>query len=126
METKLENVRMLHEAGVVVLAGTDLGNPFLVPGVSLHDELAALVEGVGLSPLEALRAATVDPARVFGMADSLGTVAEGMLADLVLLGSNPLENISNTMSVVGVVLNGRLLDRDALDSLLSGEAAGRP
>ena len=69
----VENVRMLARAGVPVLAGTDVGNPFLVPGISLHDELALLVEDVGLSPLEALQAATIRPAHVFGLADTLGT-----------------------------------------------------
>ncbi len=61
-----QNVRSLHEEGVVILAGTDVGNPFLVPGLSLHGELEWLTEA-GLSPLEALRAATLLPARVFGL-----------------------------------------------------------
>lgn len=112
-----ENTRLLHDDGVRILAGTDIGNPFLVPGPSLHDELALLVNEAGLSPLEALRAATIGPARTFGMADSLGAVAEGRLADLVLLEENPLEDIHATTSIVGVVLNGRYLDRTALDEL---------
>ena len=84
-----ENLRMLHEAHVPILAGTDVGNPFLVPGRSLHEELAKLVELGGLSPLEALQAATLRPAEIFGMADSLGTVEPDKLADLVLLDRNP-------------------------------------
>jgi len=123
---QLENVRMLHEAGVPVLAGTDLGNPFLVPGASLHDELAILVEGAGLTPLEALRSATLHPARVFDMADSLGVLADGMLADIVLLRSNPLDDIRNTTSVEAVVLGGRLFDQQALDGLRAGRSPAHP
>jgi imidazolonepropionase-like amidohydrolase len=111
------NVRILREANVPILAGTDVGNPFLVPGRSLHEELAMLVDA-GLSPLEALQAATSKPAVAFGMRDSLGVVQQGMLADLVLLEANPLEDIHNTQSIAGVVLAGRYLDRAALDALL--------
>lgn len=119
-----KNVALLHGAGVPILAGTDVGNPFLVPGSSLHDELRLLVDEAGLTPLDALRAATVVPARTFGLADSLGTVAEGRLADLVLLRANPLEDVGAVNSIDGVVLNGRYFDRSALDDLLTEAAAG--
>ncbi len=118
------NARMLHEAGVTILAGTDLGNPFLVPGRSLHAELAALVHDAGLSPLEALRSATVNPARTFGLADSLGTISPGMRADLVLLRANPVADIAAVRTVRAVVLAGRFLDRDALDRLVSRQGPG--
>ncbi len=85
---QVENTRLLHEAGVMLLAATDVGIPMLVPGLSLHEELALLVEA-GLTPLEALRTATVNPARVLGMADSLGTIEADKLADLVLLDAEP-------------------------------------
>jgi imidazolonepropionase-like amidohydrolase len=114
----LENVRMLNEAGVVILAGTDVGNPFLVPGSSLHRELVRLTEA-GLSPLQALQAATLGPARVFGLADSLGTVETGALADLVLLEANPLDDISNTQRIRAVVANGRLFRRAELDGFMA-------
>ena len=117
VDNAFENLRMLHDAGVPVLAGTDLGNPFLVPGASLHDELELLVRA-GLSNLEALQAATIAPARTFGLADSLGVVAKGTLADLVLLDRNPLDDIANTRTVRSVVLRGRLLDRAELDRLI--------
>lgn len=118
-----ENLRMLYDAGVPFLAGTDLGNPFLVPGVSLHDELEALVDDLGMSPLDALRAATLEPARVFGLADSLGTVEPGMLADLVLLRANPLTDIRHSRAVAGVVIGGRYFSERGLDSLIASAAA---
>jgi imidazolonepropionase-like amidohydrolase len=122
LDTGRENLRLLHAAGVTILAGTDLGNPYLIPGVSLHDELSLLVEN-GQSPLEALRTATLNPAIVLGLADSLGAVAKGMVADLVFLRANPLENIRNTRSIEAVMVNGRYLDRAALDGLIA--RAGR-
>ena len=115
---RLENVRLLRDARVRILAGTDVGNPLLLPGGSLHQELALLVEA-GLSPLEALQAATLNAARSLDRADSLGTIEPGKLADLVLLDDNPLEDIRNTQKIAAVVLNGRYLDRQALDDLLA-------
>src|SRR4051794_16338345 len=102
-------------------------NPFVFPGFSLHDELALLVEA-GLTPLEALRSATIAPAVFLHATDSLGTIDKGRVADLVLLDANPLADIHNTMRIRAVVLAGRLLERAALDSLLAaakGEAAKR-
>lgn len=119
----LDNLGLLHSAGVRILAGTDLGNPFVVPGASLHDELGFLVRA-GLTPLEALRTATIHPARVFGLADSLGAVAPGMLADLVLLDADPLDDIANARAVAGVVLGGRFLDRAELGRMVAKAVAG--
>jgi hypothetical protein len=116
---ELKNVHLFHEAGVLLLAGTDVGVPFQVPGISLHVELERLVEA-GLSPLEALRTATLNPARVLEMADSLGTIEPGKLADLVLLDANPLEDIRNTQKIRAVVADGRLYRRADLDQLLAG------
>jgi imidazolonepropionase-like amidohydrolase len=118
----LANVRLLHDAGVTILAGTDVGNPFLLPGLSLHREMEQLHEA-GLSPLEALQAATLLPARVFGLSDSLGTIETGKFADLVLLDANPLEDVTNTRRIQAVVVNGRLLRRADLDGLLAQAAA---
>lgn len=114
---ELANIRLLKEAGVVLLAGTDVGVPFQVPGFSLHVELERLI-AAGLTPLGALQAATLNPARVLGMSDSLGTVEAGKLADLVLLDANPLEDIRNTRRIVAVVAAGRLSRRADLDRLL--------
>lgn len=113
-----ENARLLNEAGILLLAATDVGIPTLVPGLSLHEELVLLVEA-GLTPLEALRTATLNPARVLGMSDSLGTIEAGKLADLVLLDANPLEDISHTQRIRAVIANGRLYRRTDLDGLLA-------
>jgi predicted amidohydrolase YtcJ len=120
----VETTRLLHRAGVPILAGTDVGNPFLVPGYSLHRELQLLVQA-GLTPLEALQAATLSPARFLNATDSLGTVAPGKVADLVLLDADPLADIANTQRIRAVVTNGRLLDRPALDAMLI-RARGQP
>jgi imidazolonepropionase-like amidohydrolase len=117
VETRARLLRSLYQANVAILAGTDLSPwPGAFPGWSLHDELVQLV-AAGLTPLSALQAATRNPARYFS-ADSLGSIARGRIADLVMLDANPLENILNTSRVHAVFSNGRYLDRKALDELL--------
>lgn len=113
-----ENARLLNEAGVLLLAGTDVGIPALVPGISLHEELELLVEA-GLTPRQALLTATINPARVLGQVDSLGSIEAGKLADLVLLEANPLADIRNTQRIRAVVADGRLYRRGDLDRLLT-------
>jgi imidazolonepropionase-like amidohydrolase len=115
----VRNLRELAAAGMVVMVGSDAGAPLVVPGFATHDELAQLVELGGFTPLQALQAATLRPRASRAPADSLGTVAGGRLADLVLLDANPLADIRNTQKIRGVVLNGRYLDRRALDALLA-------
>lgn len=100
-------VRAFHDAGVPILAGTDAPFDLVTPGASLHDELAAFV-ACGLSELDALRTATLAPARFLGLADS-GRIAPGARADLVLLRGDPLASIGNTRTVAGVALAGRWL-----------------
>ena len=117
--SKLRDLRELRAAGVPILAGTDLGAPLVYPGFALHDELDLLVREAGLTPAQALRAATLTPAEFFGATDSLGTVAPGKLADLVLLRANPLDNIRNVATIQSVVANGRVFSREELDGLLS-------
>lgn len=99
--------RLLHEAGVQFLVSPGDG-PYVVPGFGMAEELALLVAH-GLSPYEALRAATVNAATWLGEADQRGTVAPGQAADLVLLDANPLLDIAHIRRVRGVVLNGRWL-----------------
>lgn len=118
----LNLVGTLAHEGVGILAGTDLGHPFVYPGFSVHDELALLVEA-GLTPLEALRAATLSPARYLGRTDDHGAVEAGHLADLVLLNANPLEDIRNTREIRAVVADGRLYRRADLDRLLADAEA---
>lgn len=118
----VEAVGIFHGEGVDLLAGTDLVRPYIFAGFSLHDELALLVHA-GLTPGEALKTATYNPAKFLGMLDRLGTVEKGKLADLVLLDADPLDDISNTQKIRAVVLNGRYLDRTALDKLLAGSAS---
>lgn len=110
-------VGVLHSAGVPILAGTDTPMPLVYPGYSLHDELQLLVE-CGMSPAEALRAATLGPAEFLGIADASGSIAVGKRADLILLDDDPLLNISNTRKIRAVVLSGRLIERPDLDVLL--------
>jgi imidazolonepropionase-like amidohydrolase len=96
----------MHERGVPIGAGTDTPITFAVPGYSLHTELALLVRS-GLTPLQALHAATVVPAQFFDLADQMGTIAPGMAADLVLLDADPLADIDNTRRILGVMTRGR-------------------
>lgn len=98
----LHLVRELHRAGVPLLAGTDT----FVPGHSLHDELGLLVRA-GLSPLDALRAATTAPAQFLGVEGRFGAIAPGMAADLLLLAANPLDDIANSRTIRRVILCGR-------------------
>jgi len=118
----VELVGTLRRGGVDFLAGTDLVRPFIYPGFSLHEELQLLVSA-GLSPTEALQAATLNPAKFLGIEDTLGTVDKGKLADLVVLDDNPLEDIRNTQKIRAVIVNGKYLDRTALDKLLADAAA---
>ena len=101
----------------MLLAATDVGVPFQVPGISLHVELERLVEA-GLTPLEALQTATLNPARVLALTESSGSIGPGKFADLVLLDANPLEDIRNTQKIHAVVANGRLFRRADLDQIL--------
>ena len=111
-------VTLLRDAGVALMAGSDMPATMVVPGFSLHDELSLLV-GAGLTPREALQTATIEPARFFDALDSLGTVAPGKVADMVLLDADPLLDINNTRRIAGVVMRGRYFERSQLDGLLS-------
>lgn len=113
----LERVRLLKDAGVEILAGTDLAVPFVYPGSSLHEELEMLVQA-GLSPLEALQAATINPARFLNKQETVGSVKEGMSADLVLLDANPLDNISNTKNINVVIFKGKVFDQEEIKKIL--------
>jgi imidazolonepropionase-like amidohydrolase len=118
---QFENDRKLtgemHRAGVRLLAGSDSLDSYVFVGASLHQELQQLV-AAGLTPREALAAATGNPAEFLGRGD-LGDVAKGKRADLVLLEANPLDDISSTQKISAVVLGGKYLSREDLDELLA-------
>ena len=107
-EKRLSLVGVMHRAGVLIMPGTDAPLRNSPPGFGLHEELA-LMARAGMPPFRILQAATLLPARYFGMLDSLGTIATGKVADLVLLGANPLLDIRNSRRVEAVVANGRLI-----------------
>jgi imidazolonepropionase-like amidohydrolase len=98
-------IRQLHRAGARLLAGTDAGIGLTSPGTSLHDELELFVKA-GLTPYEALSAATKDAAEFLQQESEIGTLAAGRRADIVLLGANPLDDIRNSRRVDGVILRG--------------------
>lgn len=118
-ESRFKITRALHDAGVALLAGTDMPDmPYIFPGSSLYDELEFMVRG-GLTPAEALRTATLNPAQYLGREYEMGTVAVANTADLVLLNDNPLADINNVREIHAVVLKGKLLNRSTLDSMLN-------
>ena len=109
MEDNFNNVLDLHRAGVDILVGTDVSVPVptlggLAHGVSVHHEMQLLVEA-GLTPIEALRAATSKTAQRFDLNDR-GYIIEGNRADLVLVKGDPTKNISDTLSIIGVWKEG--------------------
>ena len=110
----LELTGAAHRAGVKILAGTD----YIVAGVDLHRELEQLVLA-GLSPADALYAATVAPAEYYGVTDQYGRVASGAVADLLLLDANPLEDIRNTQRITAVIFAGDVYDRPALNRIIA-------
>ncbi len=112
----IEVVRQMNRAGVSLMAGTDIAGP-RVPGFTLHDELALLVDA-GLTPLQALQAATLTPARILKKESDLGSIENGKIADLLLLDANPLDDIHNTQKIAAVIIGGKLLRRSDLDALL--------
>ncbi len=118
-QNDLKLARSMHEAGVPLLAGSDSLDPLNFPGPSLHQELKLLTE-IGLTPTEALQAATSKPAQFLG-ADGeggWGTIQPGRVADLVLLQADPRKDIANSQRIAAVVLRGQYLNREKLDEIL--------
>ncbi|MBW1294819.1 amidohydrolase family protein [Aquimarina litoralis] len=116
LEWQKEFTLLLHQNGVPLMAGSDTYGLFL-PGFSIHHELE-LINSSGLSTYETLKTATVIPARYLNTISQSGTITEGKLADLVLLDKNPLNDISNTKTILGVMIRGQWLNRKKLDKLL--------
>ena len=107
----------LVEAEAPILMGTDVGNPYIIPGFSAHEELELLVAS-GLTPYQALSAATRNAARYLNQEEQFGTVAVGKRADLLLVEADPFENIAATRQRKGVMLRGRWFPRAELDDML--------
>ena len=105
-------------AGVPIMLGTDAGDSFVFPGFAVHDELEQLVMA-GLTPAEALKTATYNPAVYLGHTNDFGSIEKGRRADLILLDANPLENVAHTRRIHAVIFGGKYLDRAALDTLLA-------
>jgi imidazolonepropionase-like amidohydrolase len=115
-------VAALHREGAGVLLGSDAGNPLVIPGHSLRQGLALLVEA-GLRPFDALAAGTRDAATFMGAQAEWGTIAVGRVADLILLGANPLVDVAAARSPVGVAVKGRWYPATSLAQMV--EEAGR-
>lgn len=111
----------IHEQGGVIVAGTDTPLEYTIPGISLHEELRHLVSA-GLTPLEALRAATVAPADLFG-APELGRIEVGASADLLILGEDPTRSLSALDELEAVVIRGRWFPSGALEQERDAVAA---
>jgi imidazolonepropionase-like amidohydrolase len=110
-------VRRMRDLDVPLLAGSDISVRWIVPGFSLHEELAILVQA-GLTPAEALRTATVNPAKYFGHTERHGAIRPGQVADLVLLDADPLLDITNTSRIHAVIADGKYFNRESLDHML--------
>ena len=104
--------KQAHDAGVKVMVGTD----YITPGLDVHRELEQLVRA-GLSPRDALEAATIVPAEYAGASELYGDIATGKIADLIILNANPLEDIRNTQSIEAVIFSGSVYDRENISFL---------
>lgn len=116
-EASKAQVKVAHEIGVPIMAGTDVTDTYVFAGFSLHDELEDLVNS-GLSTLEVLQSATIVPAKYAKMDMEYGSIEEGKVADLVLLNKNPLEEISNSREIDGVISNGLYYDQNKIEELM--------
>jgi predicted amidohydrolase YtcJ len=112
--------KFLMNKGVIILAGTDVNNPFCIPGFGLHQELINL-HNAGLTNLQALQTATINPAIFLYREKELGSVTEGKLADLLVLDDNPLSEISNTQKIDAVIVNGKYLSKADIKGMLDSQ-----
>jgi imidazolonepropionase-like amidohydrolase len=115
---QLPFTKALYDAGVKLLAGTDSFLPTIVPGYSLHDELKEFVD-IGMTPYEALKTSTTHPFEYLGEIENAGTIEKNKIANLVLLEKNPLEDISNTKSIAGVIIKGHYISAEEIEVKLN-------
>ncbi len=120
-------IGLMHDAGVPLMVGTDVANPYVYAGFAVHEEMA-MFQQAGVAPIDILRAATTVPAAFCGADDEIGRLAPGYAASMVVLAANPLDDIANTQQIDMVIDRGRVYDRAALDELLDAarQAAGNP
>jgi imidazolonepropionase-like amidohydrolase len=121
-ELRLKIVRALHDAGVPLLIGTDTPHAFVVPGFAVHDEIQFFVNA-GLTPYEAISAATVNVGKFLSKPKTIGIVAPGAQADLILLKDNPLDDVKNLARTAGVMYHGRWLSQEDLQRGLDESVA---
>jgi imidazolonepropionase-like amidohydrolase len=117
------DLREMHEAEMDLLVGTDVAALNIFPGFSIHDEMALFVTELGMTPAEVIERATRRSARFLRIADSVGTIERGKMADLVLLEANPVQDIRNTRRIAAVVFRGTLYDRGGLEQILAAVQA---
>ena len=111
-----KQIKMANEIGVPIMTGTDVTDSYTFAGFSIHNELEDLTKS-GLSNLEALQSATIIPAKFVGKEKDYGTIENGKIADLIILNKNPLENITHSKTIDGVIMNGIYYDSDKLNEL---------
>ena len=115
----LRDTREMHEAGIELLAGSDVAVINIFPGSTLHRELELFVTDLKMTPEEAIDRATRRSAKWLGIESETGTVERGKVADLMLLDANPLQDIRNTRRIAGVFLRGTFYDRAGIEALLA-------
>ena len=115
-KNRITQLMLLNKNRIPILAGTDLLNPYIFPGSSLLDELE-LMNKAGLTPLQSLQTATLNPAKYLNKTDSLGTISPNKYADILLLAGNPLTDISNIKKIEGLCVNGKFYNKKDLESL---------
>ncbi len=108
--------KKIYDAGIPMMAGTDTPIAFLTPGLSLHEELVVMTEA-GIPPLEAIKTATINPAKYFHMENELGSIKENQWADLLILNGNPLEDIRNTQAIFAVIKQGKVYGQNELEEI---------
>jgi imidazolonepropionase-like amidohydrolase len=114
-DTALKNLKILEDAGITIAAGTDAGNIGTIHGPAIFREFQLMREA-GLTPMQILQCATVNAAKLFGgeIGPKIGTIAPGHFADLVILNSNPIDDIGHASDIDGVMKNGILYPADAV------------
>lgn len=122
LQLRRDIIKVLHDEGAGLLLGSDAPQIFNVPGFSIHHELQYIVDA-GLTPYEALKTGTYNAAEYLGDLENSGTIEEAKIADLVLLEENPLENISNSKTIAGVMYRGNWLDKEAIENELNDIAS---